>query len=119
MCHSDPVLESGRFSVLSEARPKCYLVTVSGEVDAHSAGDLRTAVEAGMGPEVRVVADLSAVTFLDSTGLGVFVTALKRVQEQGGSLDLVVNSPRVLRVFELTGLDSMLTIHPDLATALA
>lgn len=111
--------EPARFSVVSEARQECYLVAVAGEVDAHSASELRAAVEAGVSPQVRLVADLSDVTFLDSAGLGVFVTTVKKVQEQGGSLDLVVTSPRVMRVFELTGLDSMLTIYPDLAAALA
>jgi len=94
------------------------VITVTGEVDAHTAPVVRDAVEAVIAPQAQVVVDLSGVTFLDSTGLGVFVTALKHLRETDGSLDLVVTSPRVLKVFELTGLDVVIPIHEELASAL-
>lgn len=105
--------------VSTELRSDTAIVTVAGEVDAHTAGDVRTAVEAVIGPRSRVVVDLTGVTFLDSTGLGVFVTALKHLREQQGSLDLVITSPRVLKVFELTGLDVVIPIHAALGDALS
>ena len=58
------------------------------------------------------------VSFLDSTGLGVFVTALKHVREAEATLDLVITSARVLKVFELTGLDVVIPIHEELAPQL-
>jgi anti-sigma B factor antagonist len=48
-----------------------------------------------------------------------FVTALKHLREQDGSLDLVITSPRVMKVFELTGLDVLIPIHENRAAALA
>jgi len=94
------------------------MVTVHGELDAHTAPQVREAVEAAITPGTRVVADLTGVTFLDSTGLGVFVTALKHVREVDGTLDLVITSPRVLKVFELTGLDVVIPIHEEISGAL-
>jgi anti-sigma B factor antagonist len=94
------------------------MVTVHGELDAHTAPQVREAVEASITPGARVVADLTGVTFLDSTGLGVFVTALKHVREVDGTLDLVITSPRVLKVFELTGLDVVIPIHEEISGAL-
>lgn len=118
MCHSG-VVAVAPFSVSSERVGEYVVIAVTGEVDAHTAEQVRDAVEAGITPGARVVGDLSEVTFLDSTGLGVFVTALKHLREQDGSLDLVVTSPRVMKVFELTGLDVVIPIHEDRATAVA
>ena len=63
------------------------VVEVAGEVDAHTAPTVRDAVEAAIVPGARVIVDLSGVSFLDSTGLGVLVTALKHVREADGTLD--------------------------------
>lgn len=81
------------------------LVEVGGEIDLHSAPQLRAellkAVEAAA---PKVVIDLSDVTFIDSTGIGVLVGALKRAREKGGSLNFCGIQTRVKRVFEITGL---------------
>lgn len=105
--------------VATDRRGDAAVVTVAGEVDAHTASEVRAAVEAAIGPQARVVVDLTDVTFLDSTGLGVFVTALKHLREQQGTLDLVITSPRVLKVFELTGLDVVIPIRDALGDALS
>ena len=81
--------------------------------------EVREAVEAAITPNARVVVDLTDVGFLDSTGLGVFVTAFKHVREVDGTLDLVVSSPRVLKVFTLTGLDVVIPLHDTVESALA
>lgn len=106
------------FGVTSHSTDSGTMVTVQGELDAHTAPQVREAVEAAITPGARVVADLTGVTFLDSTGLGVFVTALKHVREVDGTLDLVITSPRVLKVFELTGLDVVIPIHEEISDAL-
>ena len=106
------------FSVASRVVDGVAVIAVTGELDAHTAPAVREAVEAVIAPGARVVVDLSAISFLDSTGLGVFVTALKHLREGEGSLDLVIASPRVLKVFELTGLDVVIPIHEELGSAL-
>ncbi len=68
------------------------------------------------GPE-RVVLDLSRVNFLDSSGLGAVVGAMKQVG-QGRRLELAGLTPTVQKVFKLTRMDSVFTIHPDAQTAL-
>ena len=106
-------------TVATDERDGVVIVSVGGEVDAHTAPEVKEAVHGAIGPNVRLVVDLTDVAFLDSTGLGVLVTALKRVREVDGSLDLVVASPRVLKVFALTGLDVVIPIHEALGAALA
>ncbi len=67
--------------------------------------------------EATVVLDLLGVTFLDSTALGVLVGALKRCRELGGELHVVVADPRIVKIFEITGLTSVFTIADSLESA--
>lgn len=60
----------------------------------------------------RVILDLGNVTFIDSSGLGAVVAAMKQLP-QGGTLELAGLQPNVDRVFRLTRMDSVFTIHPD------
>ncbi|MCX6433955.1 MAG: STAS domain-containing protein [Actinobacteria bacterium] len=107
------------FSVDVVSHADRTVVVVAGELDAHTAPALQTELDplsrrAGM----AIVVDLSAVPFIASTGLGVLVTTLKHLREVGGSLDVVVVPPRVLKVFTLTGLDAVIPLHATLAEAL-
>lgn len=96
------------------------VVEVSGEVDVASAPQLdQRLVELLEAGDTRLVVDLGAVGFLDSSGLGVLIKALKRIREKDGSLDLVVTNDRILKVFRITGLDTVLPIHATLDGALA
>ncbi|OIP84014.1 MAG: anti-anti-sigma factor [Rhodobacterales bacterium CG2_30_65_12] len=66
----------------------------------------------------RVVLDLSRVSFLDSSGLGAVVAAMKQVGP-GRRLELAGLTPTVEKVFHLTRMDTVFTIHPDVATVTA
>lgn len=96
------------------------VVTVGGEVDVYTARLLRDALDQQIAAgHIRLVVDLDAVNFMDSTGLGVLVGRLKLVRNQNGWLRLVCSNERVLKVFRLTGLDKVFTIATDLAAAVA
>jgi anti-sigma B factor antagonist len=75
---------------------------------------MKSTLEAG---QDRVVLDLSAVGFLDSSGLG-GVVAIMRFLRAGQVLELAGLTPAVDRVFRLTRMDTVFTIHPDLDKAL-
>ena len=66
----------------------------------------------------RVILDLASVDFIDSSGLGAIVAAMKQLPS-GRRLELAALSPSVDRVFRLTRMDSVFTIHPSSAAALA
>jgi anti-sigma B factor antagonist len=99
------------------------LLAVSGEVDLHTAGRLQAALEplvAAAGPSrPDVVVDLSAVSFLDSTGLGELVAAHRTLAAKSARLHLVSGNDRVGRLLAITGLDGVLDVHPDRETVLA
>ncbi len=96
------------------------VIEVGGEVDVYTAPRLREAlVEAIDGGRIHLVVDVEKVEFLDSTGLGVLVGALKRVRSDGGSLDIVCTHQRILKIFEITGLDKVFGLHESVEAAQA
>ncbi len=66
-----------------------------------------------------LVVDLTAVDFLDSTGLGVLVKALKRIREHDGRLAVVATSERIAKIFRITGLAKVFAIHGSADSAVA
>ncbi len=89
-----------------------YVILVSGEVDLATSPELDSAIIAALDSGASALAiDLSSVTFMDSSGLGVIVRGLKRCREAGIELDLVITNERVLKVFGITGLDQVIPIH--------
>jgi anti-sigma B factor antagonist len=96
------------------------VITVDGEIHVSTApefsGVLAAAIEAG---HTSLVLDLSGVMFIDSTGLSVLLNALRRVTRAGGGMAIVCSNPTVLRLFEITRLDSTFAIHAGVEPALA
>ena len=95
------------------------VVTARGEVDVATAPALRDGLEEALDRDIgAVVVDLTGVTFIDSTGLGVLIGARRRCVEAERELRVVVAEPRILKVFEITGLAELFAIHPTLEPAL-
>jgi anti-sigma B factor antagonist len=94
------------------------VLEVGGEVDVYTAPRLRERlielVDAGA---KHVVVDLSRVEFLDSTGLGVLVGALKRLRAADGSLGLVCAHERLLKIFRITALDRVFSLYDSVEAA--
>jgi anti-sigma B factor antagonist len=89
------------------------VLVVGGEVDYEVSPQLRarivSAIKAG---RRRLVLDLSDVTFIDSTAIGVLAGAVARLEKAGGgSLAVVCTHQNVLQILEITGLDGMMTVH--------
>jgi anti-sigma B factor antagonist len=97
------------------------VVSPAGELDAFTSPELRSELHRLLEDVAtkRLVVDLTAVTFLDSSALGVLVGALRRLRERGGELHVVQPRPTVKRIFELTALDSVFTLHGGRDEALA
>ena len=102
----------------TQERDGAVIVDVRGEVELHSAPQLREELHRVCAGDACVVVDLSGVTFIDSTGLGVLIGGLKRARENG-SLSLVCPQSRVRRVFEITGLTQVFTFFDELDEAVA
>lgn len=98
----------------------CAVLQVTGELDVATAPFLRERIRdlAAKGA-VHIIADLSRLDFLDSTGLGVLVGGLKRLREHDGSLTPVISAARILRVFQITGLTKVFRPQPSVLAAIA
>jgi anti-sigma B factor antagonist len=96
------------------------VVSVAGEIDVYTAPRLREEItELVAAGTYDIVIDMSEVEFLDSTGLGVLVGGLKKVRAHDGSLHLVCNQDRLLKIFRITGLAKVFVIHDTAEAALA
>lgn len=99
------------------AGAKCT-IALGGEVDVYTSPKLKQeladAVDSGC---VHIVVDLENLSFIDSSGLGVLVSALRRVKEQGGTLRLVCTKDGTLKIFRITGLDKVFPLFTSVAEA--
>lgn len=94
------------------------VVAVSGELDVYTAPALEDALgELVAARTTDIVVDLTGVSFMDSTGLGLLIKALKWTREHDGTLRIVANTEKILKVFRVTGLDTVLPIHDSLESA--
>jgi anti-sigma B factor antagonist len=102
------------------ARNGYVVVSVGGEIDVYTAPQLRERlIELIDQGYYRIVVDLSRVEFLDSTGLGVLVGGLKRSRGHDGDLALVCSHPRIMKVFEVTGLNKVFSIADSVEAVVA
>jgi anti-sigma B factor antagonist len=100
--------------------PGVVVVAPFGEADAATANALEQALgSAADGGAGLVAVDLAGTRFVDSTTLGVLLRARRRLREQDVELRLARLDPRVQRVFALTQLDRLFTIHSSLDDAVA
>jgi anti-sigma B factor antagonist len=98
--------------------PKACVLVARGQIDLYSAPIFKTALIQAIEEGVKdIIVDLSDVDFMDSTGLGVLVGVLKRVELLGGSLAIVSPDDTTRRVFEIAGLSSRFEIYDERSLA--
>jgi anti-sigma B factor antagonist len=107
-----------RMRLTSGVKAGHTVVTVAGDVDYGHADEFRSYLNDLAGADVPVVVDLTDVTFMDSTALGVLVRVHKRFAQRGNTLVLVCPDNALLRLFHITALDGYFTIAPTLGEAL-
>jgi anti-sigma B factor antagonist len=96
-----------------------YVIAARGEIDLFTAPELKQVItEVIENGERRVAIDLSEVSFLDSTALGVLIGAVKRLRSRGGALAVINTDSSIAKTFEITGLDQIFTIVASRAEAL-
>ena len=95
----------------TEAEGSTLNVTLSGEFDIGAVRAFRTAVEDAPEPWKRAAIDMNDVVFMDSSGLQELLRLNNRARERGLEVALVRPSVPVMRLLELTGLESHFSIH--------
>lgn len=94
------------------------VVAASGEIDVATAPELRDQLVALITDgSAHVIMDLEDVDFIDSTGLGVLVGAVRRARAADGDVRLVCTNSRILKIFGVTGLDEVFTVADSIDDA--
>lgn len=111
--------QAGRLSVVATATDGIRVVSLAGEID-HDCGDtLRRALDTRDTLHPRIVVDLRQVTFMDSSGINIFITTHRTVSEAGGWLRLAAPGEAVMRTLRLVGVDAVIDCRETLRQALS
>jgi anti-sigma B factor antagonist len=81
------------------------------ELDASNAGEFKRDLAPVLDANVKLVLDLSRLRFIDSSGLGAFLSCLRRLSAKGGDLKLAGMSKQVRAVFELVRMNRVVDIY--------
>jgi len=99
------------------------VLVAGGELDFHASPTLRERIAAHISAgKRRVLLDISTVTFIDSTAIGVLIASAVKLQNvDGGSLAVVCadDNEKVLRIFDIAGVASLIELHPSRHEALS
>ncbi|HHY71694.1 MAG TPA: anti-sigma F factor antagonist [Bacillus bacterium] len=98
-----------------ETKKDVLLIRLKGELDHHTAENLRNMVSEKIEKNNihHIVLNLQELTFMDSSGLGVILGRYKQIQSQGGEMVVCSISPAVKRLFEMSGLFKIIRLVDD------
>lgn len=92
-------------TTISQGAPRT--LSVSGEIDHYWRTDFSQSVIQALGDEKQLILDLSEVSFLDSSAIGVVFWLAKKLRDRDGNGAVIVSDPHIRRVFELVRLEKM------------
>lgn len=95
---------------------RMVLVRASGEIDHHTAERIRKSLEREIrrSSAINIAMDFSRVTFMDSSGIGMIIGRYKTVKALGGDLIVFDVGESIKRIFEMSGLSSLIIITDTL-----
>lgn len=103
-----------------EAKNRVLLIRLKGELDHHTAEQLRQQVESAIEKHniQHIILNLEELHFMDSSGLGVILGRYKQIQKKKGEMIICAISPAVKRLFELSGLFKIMKVERSEKNAL-
>ena len=111
--------ETITIDIKSEHNGEALIFTLHGTLDVATSPSVRAALlEAADDGKHEIIVDLSAVEFLDSTGLGALIGAHRRALEKGGRVRLVCTDGPIQRLLNITGLMKSFAVYATLEAAL-
>lgn len=107
-----------KFRIDTTTGPHIGVIALRGRIDAANSNELQNAFMSWLLETTLFVFDFSDVDFIDSSGLGVIVSCLRKALERNGDLRLSGLGPKVSMVFELTKAKKLFSIFSDTGSAL-
>jgi anti-anti-sigma factor len=102
-----------------EGHPRAAVLRVAGELDLGTAALFRGALDSLLSRDQSIIVDVQDLRYIDSKGVHILEQCREALGRQGRRLAVSSPAPTVRRVMEIAGLARMLSIYPDLPTALA
>lgn len=97
---------------------RAVVFDIEGEIDLFNTSEIKQSLQQAIAAnQFRIIVNMERVAYIDSTGIGVFLSVLKTLRDSGGDLKLAALSPAVEKVFQLTRLNGFFQVHPDIETA--
>ncbi|HBL06583.1 MULTISPECIES: anti-sigma F factor antagonist [Clostridium] len=96
------------------------VVTLQGELDHHSAEEVRTRIDDILDKDgyKALIFNFSGVNFMDSSGIGAVIGRYKKMSLRGGKVCLTNVTPTVKRIFELSGMFKIISMYENVEEAL-
>ena len=103
-----------------DVKKSVLCIRLSGELDHHTAEELRTKVTDTLSANQiqHIVLNLANLSFMDSSGLGVILGRYKQIKATGGEMVVCAISPAVKRLFDMSGLFKIIRLEEDELIAL-
>ena len=107
------------FALQTSFKDSVSVISIEGYLDAHTAPQFEQAVQAEIDAgHYRIIADCERLTYISSAGLGVFMSFIEEVREQGGDIKVCGLTPRVKQVFEILGFSELYDVCDNCQTAM-
>lgn len=112
------VIVPSKFQIEQTEQGGVRVLALDGFLDAHTAPQFEKVIEENLKQgRVRLVVDCGRLTYISSAGLGVFMSFLEEIREQGGDLKVAALDDNVYQVFDVLGFPALLDIQPSVAAA--
>ena len=106
-------------NVVEQERNGVVIFTLDGRIDSEGAVDLDLALQAAASAgKVKMIVDMSAVPYINSSGLRTLADILTQNRREGGDLRLVAMTPKVRRIFQVIGFDRFFNLFESIDDAI-
>ncbi len=100
---------------------KTLIVQFSGELDHHSAQEVREEIDGKIESNniFNLIFDLANMRFMDSSGIGVVIGRYKRINKTGGKVAVINEGPHVEKIFQMAGIYKIISKYKSKDEAIA
>lgn len=106
------------FAIEKLAQEDLTVITVEGFLDAHTAPEFEQAIQSELDAgRYRIIVDCEKLNYISSAGLGVFMSFIEEVREQGGDIKICGLTPKVKHTFEILGFQDLYDLLDDRPSA--
>jgi len=95
-----------------------HIITLTGEFDLETSPHAREILLQAVNQGTKLLIDMAAVTYIDSSGIATLVEVFQRAKKKGSMVTFICLNPAVMRVLMLARLDKVFVIHTDIESAI-